>query len=328
MKYIVNAGFLASVLVLLLVCSQPALARGGAVMVDADTQFHLAQSLMDDHEYLPAGNEFVRFTRLFPDHPRVFEAYLSAGVSFLHAGRNQEAVRYLSRAADGAFPDAVSVTAVFELSRAYAAADRFGDAVMALRNLAVLSVDDPTTDRAYAALGWLMLDHGEQIRAGSDHPLNPVQEAKKYFSRVSDSGRQIYGVDEILAGLDRMQALEQKDPALAGLLAVIPGGGFLYCGRYRDALVSFLLNTSLILAAYQAFDDGNPYLGGAIAFFESGFYAGNIYGSVTSAHKYNRNQEKEQIDQLRRDHAEKDSPLSFRFGLKRSELALTVRFSF
>ena len=43
-----------------------------------------------------------------------------------------------------------------------------------------------------------------------------------------------------------------------------------------------------IVAAWQAYDDGNEALAGVIGFVGTGFYSGNIYGSITSAHKYNK----------------------------------------
>ena len=51
---------------------------------------------------------------------------------------------------------------------------------------------------------------------------------------------------------------------------------------------SFLFNTGMICAACLAFDHDNPALGSVIAFVETGFYSGNIYGSITAAHKYNK----------------------------------------
>ena len=75
---------------------------------------------------------------------------------------------------------------------------------------------------------------------------------------------------------------------MAGFLSILPGGGYFYCERYQDALVAFLLNGALILASWEAFDQGNPALGGVIAAVEFGFYAGNIYGGIASAHKYQR----------------------------------------
>jgi len=80
------------------------------------------------------------------------------------------------------------------------------------------------------------------------------------------------------------------------MLSVIPGAGYLYLERYQDALISLLVNTALIFAAYEAFDNDLYVLGGIISFVELGFYAGNIYGATTSAHKINRSQKPFPVD--------------------------------
>jgi hypothetical protein len=97
-----------------------------------------------------------------------------------------------------------------------------------------------------------------------------------------------YSIEILINKLDGINSIKRKNPKIAGALSIIPGAGFLYCERYRDALVSFLLNSALIIASYKSFQNDNPYFGGAIAFFETGFYTGNIYGSISSVHKYNK----------------------------------------
>jgi hypothetical protein len=52
--------------------------------------------------------------------------------------------------------------------------------------------------------------------------------------------------------------------------------------------VAFILNSAMMYAAYEAFDHGQNCLGGLITIFELGFYTGNIYSAVGSAHKHNR----------------------------------------
>jgi len=89
------------------------------------------------------------------------------------------------------------------------------------------------------------------------------------------------------------------------LLAIIPGAGHLYCERKKDALISFLLNGAMIYAAYEAFDHDLDVIGGIITFFELGFYSGNIYSAVNSAHKYNRNEKSKFLDYLRKKYKNK-----------------------
>ena len=97
-----------------------------------------------------------------------------------------------------------------------------------------------------------------------------------------------------------MDGLPRKSPALAGTLAaVLPGAGHLYAERPRDALVSFLLNGSFIWAAVELFRNNNNVAGGIVAFFELGWYGGNIYSAVSSAHKYNKRIEDEYLQGLK-----------------------------
>ncbi len=97
-----------------------------------------------------------------------------------------------------------------------------------------------------------------------------------------------------------MKDLPKKSPAVAGsLAAILPGAGHLYTERPRDALVAFLLNGAFIVAAVELFRHDNYWAGGIVTFFEVGWYAGNIYSAVSSAHKYNKKVQDDYLEQLR-----------------------------
>ncbi|MEZ4550715.1 MAG: hypothetical protein R2860_13730 [Desulfobacterales bacterium] len=97
-----------------------------------------------------------------------------------------------------------------------------------------------------------------------------------------------------------MGAAAAKRPLTAGLLSVIPGGGYLYCGRYQDALTAFFINSALIYAAWECFDKELYGLGGIITVIETGFTRGSIYGGISSAHKFNQARENEFVRDLKR----------------------------
>ncbi len=113
------------------------------------------------------------------------------------------------------------------------------------------------------------------------------EKATFYFSKISHQNESKYKLDTLATELEKQRLIPKKSPEIAGLLSIIPGGGYLYCERYHDALITFLLNGALIYAAYESFDEGHHALGGLISFVGFGFYAGNVYGAITSAHKYN-----------------------------------------
>ena len=80
---------------------------------------------------------------------------------------------------------------------------------------------------------------------------------------------------------------------------------------------------ALIYAAYDSFDDDNNALGGLLAFVGFGFYAGNIYGGVNSAHKYNRSKTSSFIDKLKVQHK-----LNLSVGLRNDAACLALKLVF
>ena len=88
-------------------------------------------------------------------------------------------------------------------------------------------------------------------------------------------------------------------------------------------MAAFLINAGLIWAAWEAFDDEQYALGSVITFVEFGFYAGNIYGAVSGAHKYNRDRVSEFRERLNQ---RRQISLSLAPVPEGAALRLTVRF--
>lgn len=301
---------------------------GNVIVVDAQRQFQLAQTLFSEKEFLAAANEYIRFYHLFPNHENVALAGYKTGVCFFYAGRFQDAIRHLEKISGDFSDDGFAPDAMFKLSEVYAAMEKPGRAVAVLRGLITLTGNTPVRDRACFILGWLLLDNVHELKSQSDYKIDPVKEAENFFSMISPQGKKEYRIEESIASLKKRHLVKKKSPATAGALSVVPGGGFLYCERYRDALVSFLLNSSLILAAYHSFENDNDFLGGVISFVEAGFYTGNIYGSVSSAHKYNRNKQKKYINKLKQDYLVNENKVSFHPGVIHDGAALMFRYDF
>ena len=89
-------------------------------------------------------------------------------------------------------------------------------------------------DQAWYDMGWIHMQSldWEQARLAFDHIGAPRRDA--------------YHLPAVYAGLDDAVRLPSKDPRVAGLLAVVPGAGFAYCGRYRDALIALVANGLVI----------------------------------------------------------------------------------
>ena len=126
------------------------------------------------------------------------------------------------------------------------------------------------------------------------------EDAERIFAEIGPDARRRYRLDALsreLSDADR----PAKNPTLAGLLAVIPGAGHLYCGRPRDALVALVLNAAVLIAAVDSFDSGNEGLGVLLSGVGVSLYSANIYSAVSSAHKANRTLRLRLIDRLHRD---------------------------
>jgi hypothetical protein len=148
-------------------------------------------------------------------------------------------------------------------------------------------------------------------------------DAGQAFSRITPDNQESFRVPDLTRALAQSDAIPIKDPTTAGVLSIVPGGGQLYCKRYQDAMTAFLINGGLIWAAWEAFDNENYALGSVISFVEVGFYAGNIYGAVSSAHKYNRDRIAEFRDGLTR---HRQMSFSLAPATKGAAICLTVDF--
>ena len=95
---------------------------------------------------------------------------------------------------------------------------------------------------------------------------------------------EVEAVRQILA---EASATKYKDPVLAGVLAIVPGAGHLYCGRPRDAALAFVFTGAFAWATAEAFNQDHDELGIALGLVTLALYAGNIFSAVNVAHKFN-----------------------------------------
>ncbi len=257
---------------------------GETIKINSDEQFEFAEHYFSKGEYVKAIAEYERFIYFFPKHEKLPQAEYQIGMSYLKNGQFQEAARAFQKVIE-AYPDMVE--SYFNISDAYLKLRQPDEAISVLEYLVKKTENQRIRDRALYAIGWIYIEKASW------------KNARLSFQNISEQNKEKYQSDRLSDGLDRAGAIEHKNPALAGWLSVIPGAGFLYCGRYQDALTAFLLNAGLMLAAYESFKDDNYALGSVISFVELGFYAGNIYGAVGSAHKFNKAKTSEFIENLK-----------------------------
>ena len=266
-----------TVTALIAICLFPAVSYAGqAVVLDSDRQFQFAEDLFQRGEYYRAIGEYERFIHFFPESEEVVLARYRIGLAYLKGERYEEAIEALTLVARQYPESAYAARACLGMGEAYTQLGRYDDAIMHLEKLMAMTADQDIKDEAHYQCGWIYLKQ------------ELWDSAEACFDQISPENRARFRIEDLLRELEKRGDLTYKNPTTAGLLAVVPGAGHVYCERYRDAMASFLVNGALILAAWEAFDNELYALGGLITVVEIGFYSGNIYSAVSSAHKYNR----------------------------------------
>lgn len=268
------------------------LSTAQTIEINADRQFDFAEHLFAKKAYDRAITEYDRFIFLFPGDDRVEDALYQIGMAHFNSRRYPEAADAFFQVIDhaGGRPVSKSDTvarAYIRVSECYVNMGAVGQAVNNLNNLATAADSPELKDEARYRMGWILLEEGQWKNSALT------------FRQIRPEKKDQYHLPELFRAMEGSRDIPQKSPAAAGALAVVPGMGYLYCKRYRDALVSFALNGGMIAATYAAFDNDNPALGGLLTLVGLGFYSGNIYGSISSAHKYNQDQTQRFISVIR-----------------------------
>lgn len=281
------------------------------IQIDADAQYDFAEQYFLKGEYSRAVDEYKRFIYFFPGDDRVPRAMYQSGMSFYLGRRYTDAIASFNEVIEKPTGSKWAVKSHFMIGESQMRLNRYGSAAITLHNLISVSQDADVRDEANYRLGWIYLETGAWDNAGL------------YFDKISPANREKFRLERLTSELSQTTGIPRKNPTLAGILSIVPGGGQLYCERYQDALIAFLLNGTLIWAAYEAFDNDNNALGALLTFVEVGFYAGNIYGAVGSAHKFNRANTQQFIDNLR-----KNTKIDLSADIESKAIQLSLRFSF
>ena len=293
------------------------------IKIDSDKQFSFAEHYFSNGEYLKAIDEYERFIYFFPEEERVELARFRIGMSYFESKNFKKAINTFTSIIDKHNEFQASnikhqtsniqhpTSSYFMISECYLRLNAPGPAISILHNLITIADDSDVRDEAYYRAGWLCLE------------MASWEKARSYFGKISPENKNKYQLEKLSDELDKKNSIHRKSPQLAGYLSVIPGAGYLYCGRYRDAATAFLLNGALMYAAYKSFDNENYALGGIITLVEMGFYTGSIYGSVNSVRKYNRNNTRRFIENLK-----ENTKISLSAGSKKDGIFLCFRYVF
>ena len=258
---------------------------GGALSIDAETQFGYAGACFNEGRYQEALSEYRRFLFFFPKDQRRIQVYYRMGMAEFNlkdygAALDTFQQAFVSNDAACAFSSGIMMArcckAMGRIDEALALLDRLIETVALPRN----------RDFARYEKGWLLMEEGR------------MKDGRSIFLGIGPKNQVLLKVPDLLNALDRNGEAPQKSPLAAGLLSLFPGAGYLYCERYQDALFSFVVNAALIGATLEAIDHDLPIIGGVIGFTAMGFYGGNMVGSMGSARKYNERENRDFFESL------------------------------
>ncbi len=265
--------------VLMLTVSVYAEERPGLALSDhaMREQLRFAGHLFQEQDYFRAIGEYKRFLFHYPEATGALreDARFKIALCYYRAQRWEEAVEAFRDFARR-FPHSVRrAEADFLKGQSEQKLERYDEALYSFES-ATRSDDVELRNRALFESAMIEVDRKDWESAG------------RLLARISRESSFYPSAEIFSEGLAHIDHLPKKSPATAGTLAaVLPGAGHVYTENYRDGLVAFLLNGVFIWAAVEQFDRGNNVTGGIITFFELGWYTGNIYSALGSAHKFN-----------------------------------------
>lgn len=280
--------------------------------IDEELQMGLADDFFKEGDYYRAVTEYKRFLFFFPQRGRIEEALSRIAKSYFNGKKWDE-----------------TVSACDEWLKKFPASSRANEAYL-LKGLALSEKRELSQARFFfqkareSSPGAALADEA-QFQIGRTYVKEERwREAAEEFRKIDRTAKWYPKGEYWAKGLDRMDQVPHKSPAAAGILAaVLPGAGHAYTERYRDAAIAFLLNGAFIWGMIESFQHNNNVVGGILTFFELGWYSGNIYSAVASAHKYNKKEQQQYLDEL-----EKGSDLFVGISFRGETPVLFLRYVF
>jgi tetratricopeptide (TPR) repeat protein len=257
--------------------SASTLASIETVSFSADQLFIFAQRLMREGEYFRAITEYRRFLFYYPEDPRCAMVHFSIGLAFYRGESYVEALQAFQEVTQRYPNTAYGKQAWLWQGESLIRRGQYTTAEQLYAEITERFPHERIGQQARYQRAWTLLYRRQWRDAATQFRQVPPD------SDLYQSAQLL--AQEALVG----ERLPTKSPVLAGLFSgLLPGSGQLYNGRLGDALLAFFLNTLFIIGTIEAVHSNAPAVAGILSFFEAGWYAGNVYGAVNGANKYNR----------------------------------------
>lgn len=268
----------------------PAPAPAPAPSDSATEALEFGDHLFDDGDYYRAVTEYRRY--LFKtrgqgqDAPR---AALAIGEAYIRGAQYEAAALQFDSVAERRTDDTGRAIASISSARAYLLDDRPLLARPRARRIFQDEAMHPTLRTEAGLLLALSYLQGENYEKA---------DALLKDQRVN-SGSRAPLARALRKALDDRRSLPQKNPLLAFVLSLVPGLGHFYLGQWAVGITALLWNGLFTAGAIDAWIQRSWGVAIILTLLELTFYAGSIFGAVSGAFKYNRDQELNWKDAVR-----------------------------
>jgi TM2 domain-containing membrane protein YozV len=255
---------------------------------EAAFALRFADHLFADGDYYRAITEYRKY--LFTTKGRGDQApraALAIGEALLRGEQLDAAGRQLDGVATRTLDLQLRHGALFAAGRAYLEDKR---PELAKPRFRLVVEDDGAEPELREEARWLL--------AWGHFDAGEIDVAKTLFAAMGTGGRHAKDAAGMATALAGKDDLDLKNPMLAAVFSVIPGGGHIYLGQYGTGATAFIWNAVFIAATIHAFWQGDWGVGALLAFAELGWYSGSLFGAVSGAYRHNRDVVRNWRDQL------------------------------
>ena len=250
----------------------------------ADELFSFAEHLFKQEDYYRAAGEYERFIFNFPDDERADIAGFKIGLCHQKLGKFEKAILEFNKLMKRKKPvrNLIFNRSGFEICRSCYLSEDYNRALAEIDKLSKSSLPEEVSSQILYLQGWCYLKQRQWGRAGDAFKGVSGQFPATGLASVSDV------LGSYSAGAKR---LPKKSPLLAGFFSIIPGAGQVYLGRSKDGIYSFALTGGAAALSNHYYRRDEKSISYLLAGLSALFYAGNVYGAVSSAELINVSRE-------------------------------------
>jgi len=245
---------------------------------------NFANALFKEGEYYRAITEYKRILSYFPEKKDTL--FIKIPECYFRGQHYTQAIKYYKEFYRNTDIADKKAYCLFQIGRGYLYKNDYGNSQYYFNKLF-------EGDSAQYA------DNARYYMAFIEAKKFKWQNANEWLLRISKNRREGFNVRQLTTQIAENNRIPTKSPFWAGTLsAIVPGAGYCYVGSCKIGIASLFLNALFFYGAYESFHQKSYVVGTTFVVIGLGWYTGNIFGSVTKAHRYNREKKQQFLDHL------------------------------